>query len=316
MNTLKGILFLFLFCFTLSNNAQNKVLFVKDVPIKMKSANTYSFFLGYEVEEDSDIAMDLSGGPNKFWAGKTVPVKKGKGVFMFSFSANNLPSPGKGYRIVASVREEGGNWKTEKANSIIRNVEIVSKDEPILDDASFSLATLTSLTSRELFEFDIDYKASEPRMLQVALWNGGKWIAASKNKTVQPGQGTVKVTFSTAPPTEGNTYRYVLYYGSGAGFPNVNIVSKEISGIQITKAEKKLTLDDLKEKSITISISKTSQELTLPIQSSFEFIRIITMRGQIIKEVKNSNTIQINDLPKGRYYAITDKDDYYKFVKF
>ncbi len=316
INRLKGFFILFLCCFSLNNIAQNKVLFVKDVPVKMKSAGTYNFFIGYEVEEDSDIAMDLSGGPNKFWAGKSVPVKKGKGVFQFTISSNKTPRPGKGYRVLVSVRESGGDWKTEKANSIVRNVEITSKDEPILDDATFSLATPTSLSSRELFEFDVDYIASQPRMLQVALWNGGKWIGASKNKTVQPGQGTVKVTISTAPPVEGNTYRYVLYYGSGAGFPNVNIVSKEISGIQITKAVKKLTLADLKEKSVTIAINRDSPNLTLPLHLSYEFIRITTIQGQIIKEVKNSNTIQINDLPKGSYYAITNTDDYYKFSKF
>ncbi|PQJ80655.1 hypothetical protein [Polaribacter porphyrae] len=315
-NTLKGIFFLFLCCFSLNNNAQNKVLFVKDVPVKMKSQSTYSFFIGYEVEEDSDLAMDISGGSNKFWAGKTVPVAKGKGVFQFTISTNKTPSPGKGYRVLVSVRERGGDWKTEKASSIIRNVEITSKDKVVTDDATFSLATPTSLTSREKFEFEINYKASEPRLLQVALWNGGQWIGASKNKTIQTGEGTVKVTISTGAPAVGNTYRYVLYYGSGAGFPNTNIVSKELSGIQITKAVKTLTLDDLKEKSVTIAINKNSSELTLPIQSSFEFIRIITTRGQIIKESKNTNTILINDLPKGSYYAITNTDDFYKFSKF
>lgn len=315
-NTLKGILFLFICCFALNNNAQNKVLFVKDVPVKMKSQGTYNFFIGYEVQEDSDIAMDISGGPNKFWAGKTVPVSKGKGVFQFTISSNNQPSPGKGYRVIVSVREKGGDWKTEKANSIIRNVEIVSKDEPILDDATFSLATPTSLTSRDLFEFDINYKASQERMLQVALWNGGKWIGASKNKIIQPGEGVAKVTITTGAPAVGNNYRYVLYYGSGEGFPNVNIVSKEISGIQITKAEKKLTIEDLKEKSVTLSINKNSPNLTVPGSVSFEFIRIATLQGQIIKEIANSNTIQINDLPKGGYYVITSTDDYYKFVKF
>ncbi|WP_341220733.1 hypothetical protein [Polaribacter atrinae] len=282
----------------------------------MKSKSSYSFFVGYEVEEESDLAMDISGGPNKFWAGKTISVPKGKGVFQFTIPTSKKPSAGKGYRVLVSVREKGGDWKTEKANSIIRNVEITNKDEPIVDDATFSLATPTSLSSRDLFEFNIDYKASKERLLQVALWNGGQWIGASKNKIVQAGEGTVKVTISTGAPAEGNTYRYVLYYGSGAGFPNTNIVSKEISGIQITKAVKTLTLDDLKEKSVTLYLNKTSPELTLPGLSSYEFIRIITLQGQIIKENKNTNTIQITDLPKGGYYAITSLDDYYKFVKF
>lgn len=315
-NVLKRILFLFLCCYALHNNAQNKVLFVKDVPVKMKSESSYSFFIGYEVEDESDIAMDISGGPDKFWAGKTISVPKGKGVFQFKIATNNKPRVGKGYRVLVSVREKGGDWKTEKAGSIIRNVEIVDTNETIQDDATFSLATPTSLSSRDIFEFDINYKASQERLLQVALWNGGQWIGASKNKTVQPGEGTAKVTISTGQPAEGNTYRYVLYYGSGAGFPNKNIVSKEISGIQITKAVKTLTLDELKEKNVLIYPNKTSPELTLPGKLSYEYIRIITLKGQIIKETKNTNSILINDLPKGSYYAITDADDFYKFSKF
>ena len=316
LNILSGLIFLFLCCFTLKNNAQNKILFVKEVPIKLKSESFYVFFIGYDVEEESDIAMDISGGPDKFWAGNSVTVPKGKGVFPFKIVCKNTPSVGKGYRILASVREKGGDWKTEKASFVIKNIEITTNDEVIMDDADFSLATPTSLSSREIFEFEINYKASEVRLIQVALWNGSQWIAASKNTTVQPGEGTIKTIISTAQLAVGNMYRYVLYYGSGQDFPNTNIVSKEISGIQITKVEKTLTLEDLKEKSVTIAVSRTSLVLTLPIHLSCEYIRIVNLKGQIIKEVKNTNTIRINDLPKGGYYAITDTDDYYKFVKY
>jgi len=315
MKLIKQILLTTLCFVAFVSKAQNKILFVKDVPIKMKSESSYSFFVGYEVEKDSDIAMDISGGPNKFWAGKTVSVDKGKGVFQFSIPTNKKPTPGQGYRIVASVREKGGDWKTEKANSIIRNVEIVKKDTPILDDASFSLLTPTSLTSRDVFEFEINYKASQDRMLQVALWNGGQWIAASKNVTLKPGQGKVNVTLSAGQPTPGNTYRYVLYYGSGEGFPNKNLVSKEISGIQIKKAEKKLTLDDLKEKSITLYPNRNVPNVTLPGKSSFSFIRIITQKGEIVSEVQNTNKISISSLERGNYYVVTSSDDYYSFLK-
>ena len=313
---LKLSLILFTCCLAFQSYAQgNKVIFVKEVPVKLKSQSSYTFFIGYEVEEDSDIAMDISGGPSEFWAGETVAVQKGKGVFQFKITPREQPRTGKGYRILVSVRESGGDWKTEKASSIIRNVEIVNKEEPILDDASFSLLTPTSISSRDVFEFDIDYKASEPRLLQVALWNGQQWIAASKNTTVQPGEGSVKVTVSAGQPKEGNKYRYVLYYGSGDGFPNENIVSKELSGIQITKAIKTLTLDDLKEKCLTISPNKDSNNLTLPGDLSYEYIRIISMQGAIVKEVTNTNSIPVNDLKNGPYYVITSKDDYYQFVK-
>ncbi|GEC72498.1 hypothetical protein FFL01_20370 [Flavobacterium flevense] len=298
------------------NYAQSdKVIFVKDVPIKLKSASSYSFFVGYDVTKDSDLALDISGGPNKFWTGKTIPVDKGKGVFNFQISPKDAPIPGKGYRILVSVRDRNGDWKTERAASVIKNVEITKNDTPILDDASFSVLTPTSLSSRELFEFDINYKASQPRLLQIALWNGQQWVAASKNTTVNPGEGSVKVTLNAGQPKEGNKYRYVLYYGSGEGFPNENIVSKELSGIEITKAIKSLTLNDLNEQHIMLSLNKNSSVLTLPGKVSYDFIKIIALNGEIIKEVTNTNTIPVSDLDKGAYFAITSNDDYYKFVK-
>lgn len=312
----KLIALLFFGLISFKNQGQNdKVIFVKDVPVKLKSASSYSFFVGYEVSKDSDLAMDISGGPGKFWAGKTIPIDKGKGVFQFQISPKDKPRVGKGYRVLVSIRERGGDWKTERASSIIRNVEITKNDAPILDDASFSVLTPTSLSSREVFEFDINYKASAPRLLQVALWNGQQWIAASNNTTINPGEGSVKVNLNAGQPKEGNKYRFVLYYGSGEGFPNENIVSKELSGIEITKAVKVLTLDDLNEKHITLSLNKNSNILTLPGNPSYESIKIISMDGQVVKEEKNTNSITISDLGKGAYYAITSDDDYYKFVK-
>ncbi|WNH11929.1 hypothetical protein [Thalassobellus suaedae] len=314
--TIKFIALLIFGFISFKNQAQNdKVIFVKDVPVKLKSASSYSFFVGYEVSKDSDLALDISGGPGKFWAGKTIPVDKGKGVFQFQISPKDKPRVGKGYRILVSVRDRGGDWKTERASSIIRNVEITKTNAPILDDASFSLLTPTSLSSREVFEFDINYKASGPRLLQVALWNGQQWIAASQNSSINTGEGSIKVTLNAGQQKEGNKYRFVLYYGSGEGFPNENIVSKELSGIEITKAIKVLTLDDLNEQHITLSLNKNSNILTLPGNPSYEFIRIISANGEIVKEETNTNSITISDLNKGAYYAITSKDDYYKFVK-
>ena len=313
----KLIVLLFFGLISFKNQAQNdKVIFVKDVPVKLKTATSYSFYVGYEVSEDSDLALDISGGPAKFWAGKTVPVKKGKGVLNFQIGTKDSPRAGNGYRVLVSVRDSGGDWKTTRASSIINNVEITNKEEPILDDASFSVLTPTSLSSRENFEFEINYKASEPRMLQVALWNDQQWIAASENKTVNAGEGKVKVNINTGQPKVGNKYRFVLYYGSGEGFPNKNIVSKELSGIEITKAVKVLTIDDVNEQCITLSLNKTSKILTLPGDLSYESIKIIAMNGEVVKEEKNTNSITVSDLKGGAYYAITSQDDYYKFVKF
>ena len=85
--------------------------------------------------------------------------------------------------------------------------------------------------------------------------------------------------------------------------------------MHVTKPEKKLTLKEINAKSIQLAINKESENLTLPGATSFEFIKIITMKGSIIMEVKGANSVKISELPQGAYFAITSEEDYYKFVK-
>jgi len=250
------LLALLLTSYNLVNAQVNKILFIKEVPVKMESKSSYTFTIGYDVSKNSDIAIDFSGGPDKFWSGKTVQVKKGKGVFSFKLTMKEKPRPGDGYRVIASIRDRGGDWKTTKAASVVNNVKIENKPSTIFDDASFSLLMPTTISSRDLFEFDINFKASQERLVIVTIWNDQKWIANSGPVKIPKGLGIVKVNVPTELLPEGKKYRFVLQLGSGEGFPENSIINKEISGIVITKPEKPITLKDLRTKSINLSLKQ------------------------------------------------------------
>jgi hypothetical protein len=295
----------------------DKILFAKEVPLKLKSENTYTFIIGYDVSKDRDISIEFSGTTSNFWIGKVEQISKGQGVIQITLKTENKPVPKSGYRLIASVRESGGDWKTTTASAIINNLQITNENEPALDDANFDPRTETSLSSRDVFDFDINYVASKAQIMTVSIWNENKWVGASEKIEVTKGSGTKKVKVNVLAPMEGKKYRFVLYYGYGSGpnFPDENLTSKEISGIEITKQVKVLTMPELTEKSITLIVNRESPFVTLPGDSKFESIKIIGLDGQIVKEVKDKNSILVSDLAQGPYFIVTSKDDYYKFVK-
>jgi hypothetical protein len=295
----------------------DKILFAKEVPIKLKSENSYTFIIGYDVSNDRDIAVEFSGTTSNFWIGKVEQVNKGQGVIQITLKTENKPTPKSGYRLIASIRQSGGDWKTTIASTVINNLQITNQDEAVMDDANFDPRTETLLSSRDVFDFDINYVASKVQPMSVAIWNETKWIGASEKIEVAKGSGTKKIKVNVVAPTEGKKYRFVLYYGYGSGpnFPNDNLTSKEISGIEITKQVKVLTMSALTEKSIALIINRESPFITLPGDSKFETVKIIGQDGQIVKEMSATNSISIADLPQGPYFIVTSKDDYYKFVK-
>jgi len=301
---------------TFSHAQINKILFVKEVPIKMESKTNYSFLVGYEVSKNSDIAIDFSGGPSKFWAGKTVPVKKGKGVFNFKISTNNKPRPGKGYRLVASIRESGGDWKTTKTASLINNITIENKPTPILDDVNFSLLMPTRLSSRPDYEYDISFKVSQERFVMVSIWNDKEWLVNSEPVKIPKGTGTVKVNITTKLFPEGKKYRFVLDLSPSNDFSKNNIITKEVSGIVLTKPENIITLKDLQTKSINLKLNKETNHLNIPGEQDYELIKILALNGEIVKESKNTKSIDVSDLKQGAYYAIVNTNAFYRFIKF
>ncbi|WP_111708306.1 hypothetical protein [Lutibacter citreus] len=303
---------------SLYTNAQglDKIMFVKSVPVVMKVQDSYVFKVGYVATANRDISIELGGGPSKYWAGKTIKVNKGQGVKEIVLSPENLPDFGAGYRLTLSIKPAGGDWRTTIAARVINNIEFVKKSVPFVDDASFSLATPTVFESSPVHNFDIEYNVSKEQFVQVSIWNESEWLATSKKVKINAGMGTKKVSISLDPLKEGDKYKFVLTFGTQEAFDNKSYAQKEISGVQITKVLKRLTIREIDEKSIQVSLNKSSDILTLPGKSSFESIRIIALNGKTLLEVNNSNKITIASLPRGAYFAITSDNDYYKFVKF
>lgn len=308
--------FLMLVSVHISSQIVEKVLFVKPAPVKMKIEDSYTFTVGYVAMEDRDIGIDLSGGPDKFWSGKTIKVSKGQGVLQVQLNPPTKPTEGDGYRLVLALRERGGNWKTTKVGCVISNIEFVNDNFRFAENASFSPLTPNVIESAESYNFDIDYSFSNEQFIQVSMWNGNNWLVSSQRIKMQPGSGTQPINLVYGNVLEGNTFKLMVSFGSQSDFDNKTVKSKELSGITFKKAEKKLTIKEINEKSIQISLNKESEILTLPGDSSFEFIRIIAMNGQIVLETANTNSIKISALPQGAYFAVTSKGDYYKFVKF
>lgn len=294
----------------------DKVLFVKPVPVKLKSQSSYSVMVGYVATEDRLIALELSGGPNKYYANKNVQVKKGQSITEISLNPTEQPPVGKGYRLLLSIREKKGGWKTTKAATIINNLEFVDEDVRFSDNASFSPATPYSLENSNSYDFSIDCSFSTENIIQVSMWNDKNWLGSTKKISVPAGNSSEKINVAIKPPVEGKKYRLLLTFGTPEDFENKTTKSKEMTGVRVKKAAKKLTLKEINEKSIQISVNKESEILTLPGKSVYGFIKIIALNGQILLEKTQTNSIKISELNKGAYFAITNEGDYFKFVKF
>lgn len=313
-------------------NAQEveKVFFAKTIPTKIEIKDSYSFTVGYVVNSNSDIAIEVSGGPNKFWVSKVFQVKAGRGILQVKLSPESKPTAGKGYRLNLSIRPRKGDWRTTRTGIMINNLEFVNEEIRVPESISFSPLTPNIVESSNVYNFEIDYNLLEEHLVQVSVWNDKDWLATSKKVAIQPGKGTQNIIVKMDPPAEGTKYKYLLTFGTQEEFKNKQTKSKEVSGIYIYKSdktpagaaastsvkpEKQLTLKEINEKSVQLAVNKASEILTLPGAASFQFIKIITLKGEIILEEKETNSIKISDLTQGAYFAITSEGDYYKFVK-
>lgn len=314
----KSLLWLFLLCFIniIAQEQNEKVIFIKEPNTKLQANTTYEFTIGYVALTDSDLAIDFSGGPSKFYAGTKVKVKKGQGIKKLIITTNKKPSTGKNYKLVLSLRDVNGNWQTTRTGQVINNIEIVKQAVKFSKNVTFSPLLVTSLPSTSKYNVNVSYITKEPMFIQAAIWEGGKWLASSDRIKVSPGQEEKQLTINYDRPLEGKNYKYSVSFGSQEEFNTKTYVTKEISGIKITKPEKQITIAEINDKSIQLSLNKASTILTLPSTTAFKYIKIITLKGEPVLEVENSKSIAITNLPKGGYFAITSNSNYYKFVKF
>ncbi|ADV49783.1 hypothetical protein Celal_2495 [Cellulophaga algicola DSM 14237] len=310
-------LIILLFC--LQINAQElteKVLFVKPQPVKILISDSYDFTIGYIALADGDLSIDISGGPSKYYATTKIKIKKGQGIQKLTITSAQKPSPGKGYKLVLSLRAVNGNWETTRVGQIINNIEFIKKPVSFSENASFSPLLNTIIENTAKYQFDVDYSFSKPMQVQIALWQKNNWLASSKRIAIGAGSGSKKIAINYEEPLVGKDYRLVLSFGLPEDFTAKNTITKEISGVQFLKPTAQITMAEINNKSIQISVNKSSNILTLPGSSAFDFIKIIDRNGKIILEELNSKHITISTLSKGAYFAITSTNDYYKFVKF
>ncbi|PKB43549.1 hypothetical protein AX016_1750 [Cellulophaga sp. RHA19] len=314
----KEFLWLFLLCFTsiIAQGQNEKVIFIKEPNTTLQANTTYEFTIGYVALTDSDLSVELSGGPSKFYAGSKVKVKKGQGIKKLTITTNKKPTKGKGYKLVLSLRDVNGNWKTTRTGQVISNIEMVKQAVSFSNNVTFSPLLATNISSNSKYNVPVSYITKEPIFIQAAIWEGGKWLASSDRIKVMPGQGEKQLQINYEQALEGKNYKYSISFGDKEDFDSKSYVTKEISGVQITKAANRLSIAEINDKSIQVSVNNTSDILILPSATNYDYIKIITLKGKTVSESKNSKSINIKNLPNGGYFAITSTNEYYKFAKF
>ncbi|WPR70398.1 hypothetical protein SLW70_10635 [Flavobacterium sp. NG2] len=208
-----------------------KVLYVKPVAVKYTKGDSYSFTVGYVVNEDRDVNFELTQGPEKYWLSKKVPVKKGRGILEIKLDVVKPIPVGDGYRLMLALRERNGDWKTTISSVVLYNVEFVDEEFRFADNASFSPLTPNVLQSAEVLDFEIDCQFSKEQYVQVAVWSGNNWISSSPKMKVAPGNSTQEISVPVKTALEGSNHRFVLNFGTEKDFENKKTKSKEITGI-------------------------------------------------------------------------------------
>lgn len=300
---------------TQAQGSAEKIRFSDAQPSTIQIADSYTFNIDYVSHADSDITVEISGGPSKFFIHKKVKITKGQGSKTLIIESDKQPIPGKGYKIVLSLRSPNGNWQTTRAGQVMNNVEFVKQPVNNANHANFSSALPTIFESVKQYDIEVDYNFTKPTYMQVSLWEKNKWLASSKRTNMEAGSGKNTFSIMYDKPLEGSGYKFLLSYGSMEEYKNKTVVSNEITGIHFIEPLKKITIAEIHARSIQISINNASNILTIPGASTFDFINIIDRKGAILSEAKNTNSIDITNLPRGAYYAITSKDDYYLFLK-
>lgn len=291
-----------------------KVFFLGRMAQKYKSSRDYSLTIGYITLEERDVYFEFSGGTSGFKLKETVPVKSGRGKFMIKLGGESLPDVGKGYKITIGLREKGGDEKTTKALTVINNIELVNEAVPFSNNASFSNTTPNSLDYDSFIDFKIDYSFKDENQIHVSIWDGAVWIASSEIETLQAGAGIKDMKVMLPNKIEGTNFKFVLNFGTADDFKNKTTKSEEILGVKITKPLV-YSVADLSKKSTQLTVSSDVNVLELPGDPIYDFIKVIDKNGKVVKEVINTNKVNIYTLIPETYYIITQSGYYFKFTK-
>lgn len=291
-----------------------KVFYLGKMPQKYKSSKDYSLIIGYVAMEDRDVYFELSGGPTNFKLKETVPVKKGTGKFMIKLGEEQQAPAGKGYKVTLALRERGGDETKTKSLVVINDIELVNEVVNFADNASFSNTTPNSLDYDSQFNFKIDYSFKTENQIQVSVWNGSVWVASSDKETLPAGTGIKDVKVMLPNKMEGSNFKFMLNFGTPQEFSSKTTKSEEILGVTITTPIIYST-DELSKKSTQLVVKNDISLLELPGDPIYSFIKLIDKNGKVIKEVINTNKVNIDDLFAENYYIITQSGYYFQFKK-
>ncbi|MEP1448956.1 MAG: Ig-like domain-containing protein [Paraglaciecola sp.] len=106
---------------------RNTIVITNDVS-SMAPTNSITLDIDYSTSIERDVAFELIS-PEGNWLGlSTVTVPGGEGSTQVTLSFSENLASGKGYKIIAALREVGGDWRTSVDGHTITGVEITSTD--------------------------------------------------------------------------------------------------------------------------------------------------------------------------------------------
>lgn len=126
---------------------RNTIVITNDVS-SMAPTNSITLDIDYSTGIPRDVAFELID-PQGTWLGLSrVTVPAGEGTTQVTLSFAETLASGKGYKIIAALREIGGDWRTSVDGHTITDVEITSTDTPpsgnnlLADNGDFESGTL------------------------------------------------------------------------------------------------------------------------------------------------------------------------------
>lgn len=292
-----------------------KILFIQDVKMIQTAATEYSFKVGYVAKYSRDISLEFSGGDSKFWLNKVVSVKKGRGIIDIKLEGLKKPTASKGYKIVLGLRKRNGDWTTTITSVVLNNIEVVNENVLLTDDASLPTLISNKIAFGSVYKFEVNYNFLQENIVQVSIWNGTKWLSSSLKEAVPAGKGVKSISVALKKIVSGTKFRFMLAFGTTKDFENKTPKTKEITGIEITTEDEKISVDDLNKKSIELTIDQNTQILQLLGDPKYECIKLISTNGIIIDQFFNTNKINTKLMTIGNYFIVTDTGYYFKFTK-
>ncbi len=167
------------------------VSFTEPVPNFIYSGENVTFKVDYVADSARDIAIELYNPERTQWLGLTrATVEEGTGTVELTIVPNSPLPPDTGYRLAASIRPVGTDWRQIIASENIL-FDVIEKENIDFVDLPEQMVTGGSLS------FDISYIAHSERDVFVELYtpNRTQWLGAKK-MTVPAGKDTVTLTIN------------------------------------------------------------------------------------------------------------------------